>query len=165
MKTILASVDFSSATPAVITAAAALARAVDGRVVLLNVTPPPPIVADPGGFGLEVVKASESATNAAIQELERLEETIEEDNVRCDIIHQTGVPMILILEQARKLDAAYIVLGSHGHTALYELIVGGTTAAILRHASCPVLVVPPASRPKSRVGKPAARRRAVSVRL
>jgi len=165
MKTILASVDFSSATPHVVTAAATLARAVDGRVVLLNVTPPPPIVADPGGFGLEVVQASESATNVAIRELERLEEAIEEDNVRCDVIHQTGVPMILILEQARKLDAAYIVLGSHGHTALYELIVGGTAAAILRHASCPVLIVPPPSRPKSGVGKSASRRRAVSVRL
>jgi Universal stress protein family len=66
---------------------------------------------------------------------------------------------------ARPLEAAYIVLGSHGHTALYELIVGGTAAGILRDASCPVLIIPPPSRPKSGVGKPAARRRAVSVRL
>lgn len=161
MKTILAPIDFSPASSLVVASASSLARSVDGRVVLLNVTPPPPIIAEPGGFGAEVMRMSEAATSTAIQELERLGDALEEDNVRCDIIHQTGDPVATILEQAKKLAADYVVLGSHGHTALYELIVGSTAGAILRHAPCPVVIVPRAPQPERR--KAAAKRRTVSV--
>jgi len=34
------------------------------------------------------------------------------------------------------------VLGSHGHTAFYDLLVGSTTHGILLRAKCPVLIVP-----------------------
>jgi universal stress protein A len=158
MKTILAAIDFSSATPPVVASASSLARSVDGRVVLLNVTPPPPVVAEPGGFGAEVVRISEAATETALQQLEQLEDALEEDNVRCDIIHQTGDPVVVILEQARKLGAEYVVLGSHGHTALYELIVGSTAGAILRHSPCPVVIVPRERGAAARARSAAARR-------
>jgi nucleotide-binding universal stress UspA family protein len=158
MKTILAAIDFSPATALVVASASSLARSVDGRVVLLNVTPPPPVVAEPGGFGAEVVRMSEAATETAIQELERLEDALEEDNIHCDIIHQTGDPVVIILEQARKLGAEYVVLGSHGHTALYDLIVGSTAGAILRHSPCPVVIVPRQRTATTRTRAPAARR-------
>jgi len=48
-----------------------------------------------------------------------------------------------IVEQAGELQASYIVLGSHGHTAFYDLLVGSTTHAVLKKAPCPVVVVPP----------------------
>ena len=35
-----------------------------------------------------------------------------------------------------------LVMGSHGHTALYDLLVGSTTHGILRSAPCPVVVLP-----------------------
>ncbi len=162
MKTILAAIDFSPATTVVVASASSLARSIDGRVVLLNVTPPPPVVAEPGGFGAEVVRMSEAATEAAIQELERLEDALEEDNVHCDIIHQTGDPVVIILEQAKKLAADYVVLGSHGHTALFDLIVGSTAGAILRHSPCPVVIVP-RQRPPAARAKPASARRSVPV--
>lgn len=158
MKTILAAIDFSPATALVVASASSLARSVDGRVVLLNVTPPPPVVAEPGGFGAEVVRMSEAATETAIQELERLEDALEEENIHCDIIHQTGDPVVIILEQARKLGAEYVVLGSHGHTALYELIVGSTAGAILRHSPCPVVIVPRQRTTTTRTRAPVARR-------
>ncbi len=47
-----------------------------------------------------------------------------------------------IVEQASELNAAYVVLGSHGHTAIYDLLVGSTTHAVLKKAPCPVVVVP-----------------------
>ena len=33
-------------------------------------------------------------------------------------------------------------MGSHGHGAIYELLVGSVTEGVLRKARCPVLVVP-----------------------
>ena len=54
----------------------------------------------------------------------------------------TGHPVSSILAKAAATKAAYIVLGSHGHGAVYDLIVGSTTHGVLRRARCPVLVVP-----------------------
>lgn len=50
----------------------------------------------------------------------------------------------LLAEQGR-LAADAIVLGSHGHGALYDLLVGSVAEGVLRRAPCPVVVVP--SRP------------------
>jgi nucleotide-binding universal stress UspA family protein len=33
-------------------------------------------------------------------------------------------------------------MGSHGHTAFYDLLVGSTTQGVLKKAPCPVLIVP-----------------------
>jgi nucleotide-binding universal stress UspA family protein len=48
------------------------------------------------------------------------------------------------VETAERLRASYIVMGSHGHTAFFDLLVGSNTHGVLRRSSCPVLVVPPA---------------------
>jgi nucleotide-binding universal stress UspA family protein len=38
-------------------------------------------------------------------------------------------------------DAGALVVGSHGHRGLSELLVGSTTKDVLRRADCPVIVV------------------------
>jgi nucleotide-binding universal stress UspA family protein len=40
-------------------------------------------------------------------------------------------------------DAALLVVGSHRHGRFFEAILGSVTAGCLRHATCPVVVVPP----------------------
>lgn len=40
------------------------------------------------------------------------------------------------------LDAELIVLGSHGHGAFHDALVGSTSMHVIRHAPCPVVVVP-----------------------
>jgi nucleotide-binding universal stress UspA family protein len=40
------------------------------------------------------------------------------------------------------LDAELIVLGSHGHGAFHDALVGSTSQHVIRHASCPVVVLP-----------------------
>ncbi|MBI4621943.1 MAG: universal stress protein [Verrucomicrobia bacterium] len=52
--------------------------------------------------------------------------------------------------QAEKNAADFIVMGSHGHTALYDLVVGSTTHGVLRRATCPVVIVP---RPMQKAAK------------
>jgi nucleotide-binding universal stress UspA family protein len=61
------------------------------------------------------------------------------------ILRLTGAPVNRILEQAESLPADYVVLGSHGHTAVYELLVGSTAHGVLKSATCPVIVVPPSA--------------------
>ncbi len=46
-----------------------------------------------------------------------------------------------ILDNAR--DAELIVVGTHAHGALAELILGSVSHHVVKHARCPVVVVPP----------------------
>jgi nucleotide-binding universal stress UspA family protein len=40
------------------------------------------------------------------------------------------------------LDAELLVLGSRGHTGVHDVLVGSTSQRAIRHASCPVVVLP-----------------------
>lgn len=54
-----------------------------------------------------------------------------------------GPPPIEIVRAAGALPADLIVMGSHGATGFEYLVLGSVTEHVLRHARCPVLIVPP----------------------
>jgi nucleotide-binding universal stress UspA family protein len=143
MKTILAPVDFSSVSDAVIDAALLLARATQARIVILSVVQPPIITSDYGpmleNIG-EIISINEKSVS---RRLAALAKRLRTPSLPVETVRVTGAPAALILEQAKKSDADYIVIGSHGHTALYDLLVGSTAHQVLRKASCPVMIVPP----------------------
>jgi nucleotide-binding universal stress UspA family protein len=53
---------------------------------------------------------------------------------------QVGIP-----EAARELKIDLIVISTRGHTGLQRILLGSTTARVVRYASCPVLTVRPAA--------------------
>jgi nucleotide-binding universal stress UspA family protein len=142
MKTILAPVDFSSATDAVIAEATSLAKAVDGKVVLLTVIQPPAAVADYAPLLQDIAEITAAGEKAAATRLASLQEKLRADGVTSECVQVVGAPVPHIAAEAERVDADYIVMGSHGHTALYELLVGSTTHGILKRAACPVVIVP-----------------------
>jgi nucleotide-binding universal stress UspA family protein len=142
MTTILAAVDFSSITPRVVAEAANLARALAGRLVLLNVTAPPFIVGSDEPAAELVVDLTRRAAAAAAQKLARLQRKLETTGLRVTPRHRTNTPIAAILAEAKLTKARYIVLGSHGHGAVYDLLIGSTTAGVLKRTSATVLVVP-----------------------
>jgi nucleotide-binding universal stress UspA family protein len=152
MKTILAAVDFSSANDSVVTASLELARAMKGRVVLLTVVQPPIITSEYAAAMLEnYEEATAAAAQAAARRLLTLQKRFKAARIPTKSIHLTGSPASQILSHARDQSADYIVMGSHGHTAFYDLLVGSTTHAVLRRAPCPVIIVPRGK--KNRSGK------------
>lgn len=142
MKTILTPVDFSTATAGVLDAAVQLAAPLEAEIVLLHVVQPPMVTSD---YGLalenvqEIIAVSEKAAD---RQLAHLTSQLAERGAKVRSLHVNGTAVPSILEQAKALNADYIVLGSHGHTAFYDLLVGSTTHGILKKAACPVLVVP-----------------------
>lgn len=143
MKTILAAVDSSTMRDAVVAEAVALARGGAGRVVLLTVVQPPVLTSEYApvveNFG-ELIAAGEKA---AATLLASVRQRVESEGVPVETIQAAGAPVTHILEEAQKRQADYIVMGSHGHTAVYDLLVGSTTHGILKRANCPVVIVPP----------------------
>ncbi len=142
MKPIVAPVDFSNATPRVIAEAVALARPLQAQLVFLHVTQPAPPVASEFAFigidpSVEVV-----AEQSAIQRLAYLQRQLASQGITASTMHAAGNPGAMIVARARELDASYIILGSHGHGVLYDLIVGSTAKRVVKEAHCPVIVIP-----------------------
>lgn len=141
MKTVLVPIDFSAASTRVVAESVVLARAASARLVVLHVVQPPVFVDSDLGTGMSVEYAT-LAEAAAVKELARLQRQLQAKGVTIETRHRVGLPGRSILEEAETLGANYIVLGSHGHGAFYDLIVGGTASRVLKHAVCPVVVVP-----------------------
>ena len=53
-----------------------------------------------------------------------------------------GPPAQELLAAAREWHAALLVLGTHGRSGVTRLLLGSTAEAVLRHAPCPVVIVP-----------------------
>ena len=141
MKTILAPIDFSPVSQCVIAEAIALARAVHGRVVLLHVVEPEVIVNAIGAVA--TVETPVALEKAAAIKLACLKMAEQRSFRAISTVRLTGGPVAEITAYAEKTGADFIVLGSHGHTAFYNLLLGSTASGVLERAHCPVLVVPP----------------------
>ena len=143
MKTILAPIDFSKATNSVIDAATTLAAAMDARVVLIHVVQPLIITSD---YGLTMENFQETIASSEKHATRRLAEISESLRARgvknIETVQISGPAQTGIVDQAQKHQADYIVMGSHGHTAFYDLLIGSTTQNVLRKAPCPVVIVP-----------------------
>lgn len=150
MKRILVPVDLSGATVKVCNAAATLARALGGQLIIEHVIPPPPAeLLD--YYPVPSYRFRDARAVVGKRAARRLEALRRWFDRRCPgtkfIIHD-GQPAKVILRSAKFHRADYIVIGSHGHTLAYDLLVGSTTHGVMRKAPCPVVVVPIPRKPR-----------------
>lgn len=144
MKTILTPVDFSSVTARVVAQAGELAKAFGGTVELFHSVAPPINVVTYDMPVEAFAKEIEFAQEQALKKLAELKRTLDAQDISCTTKFTQGHAVSAILEEARALPAAFIVMGSHGHGALYELLAGSTTHGVLHRTPCPVVVLPSA---------------------
>lgn len=147
MKTILAPIDFSAGTASLIAEALDLAEATAGRLILLYVVEPLPPSASEFGFADAAARIATESENEAARRLALLQRQLRTAGLTAAVRQVSGDPGTAILDQAAQLSADYIVLGSHGHGAFYELIVGSTANRVLKESTCPVLIVPSGATP------------------
>lgn len=142
MKTILVPVDFSDTTAPVLAEAQVLAKALGGDLVLLKVAEPEPdfVGFEPGPATVRVAVAHDY--RAEHVRLDELKAQAAFGGLAVTALHVQGPIVEKILDMAADRSAAMIVMGSHGHGALYELLVGSITQGVLKGAKCPVVVVP-----------------------
>jgi nucleotide-binding universal stress UspA family protein len=63
--------------------------------------------------------------------------------VRMEVVEGWSIPE-QVLAAADRLNAALIIMGTHGRTGLRRALMGSVAEAVLRHSHRPVLVVPQA---------------------
>jgi nucleotide-binding universal stress UspA family protein len=90
-----------------------------------------------------IAEITAAGEKAAARHLLTIQERLQALGLTSETVQRTGAPVSHILHEAEARKADYIVMGSHGHTAIYDLLVGSTTHGVLLRAPCPVVIVPP----------------------
>jgi nucleotide-binding universal stress UspA family protein len=88
------------------------------------------------GQDLEVEQRIES------ERLKELAKQVASRGFKCESAVRFGLPADEILSVAAEQEADLLVMGSHGHGALYHLFTGSVVTGVLKRSTCPVLVVP-----------------------
>lgn len=147
MKTFLVPVDFSAVTEAVIAHAVEFARAFGGKVILLHVVQPPIIVTGEYALPVEVMQdALNTGEASAKTKIAALRADLHEAAIEGFDIVRHGPPVEVIREVAAEVAADFIIMGSHGHGKLYDLLVGSTASGVIKKAKCGVVIIPPADK-------------------
>jgi len=139
---ILIAVDLSPVTEQVMANARQLVQAMDAHAYLLHAAEPEP---DFVGFdtGPEVVRDQMAAEfRREHRQVQELAESLRSEGLTATALLVQGPIVDTVLKEAERLDAAMIILGSHGHGAVYDLLVGSACEGIVRKSARPVLVIP-----------------------
>jgi len=137
-KVLLVPVDYSRGAEKAFNYALRLARETKANVVALNVVPVELIYPPTGGqfdfYGLMERDARDRFAKLIKRKGVKLGE--------CKLVIARGTDFAaVIVQQAKKLRAAMIIMGSHGRTGLRRLLLGSVAERTLRYADCPVLIV------------------------
>ncbi|MDX6383086.1 MAG: hypothetical protein QOK48_659 [Blastocatellia bacterium] len=145
LRKILLPTDFSGCANYALPYAAAIARATGATITCVHVVEP--IVPAVGYSGLAepmpIADISDQLEDSAGRDLPQLAECDEFAGLEIEevIVHGDAAAEIVRVAAEREIDL--IVVSSHGRTGLGRIIFGSTAEAVVRHASCPVLVVKP----------------------
>lgn len=144
--TILACLDTSSGAQRVLDQGKLLAERFNASLSLLHVIEPVATYV-PVGASMDVIATTPldidpDLTQVATQRLEKLAGPLRASgrDVSCQAV--LGMAVDEIVERAKTLHADYIILGSHGHGAIFHLFSGSVVNGVLKHSPVPVLVVP-----------------------
>ncbi len=74
--------------------------------------------------------------------LQTYSEKLKAEGIDCDGLLISGATVEAILNEAKKLEADLIVIGSHEHSFLFEALLGSTTSLLVKKSRIPLLVVP-----------------------
>jgi nucleotide-binding universal stress UspA family protein len=146
IRSILLPTDFSECGNYALSYAASLARTFGASILCVHVIEP--MVPTVGYSGMSepvpIADIADQLEDSAERELPKFAECEECAGLTVEelIVHGEAAAEIVRVAKERSVDL--IVVSSHGRTGLGRILFGSTAEAIVRHATCPVLVVKPA---------------------
>lgn len=145
MKNLLVPIDFSDVTHHVVAAAEQMARAFGAKVWLMHCVGDYPVFAAIGEVPIVLPEQDVSLPGRfpdEYRQLSKLTSTLRDKGIDAESLFVAGLPTVEILTAAERLQVDLIIMGSHGHGALYELVVGTVTEGVLHRTGRPALIVP-----------------------
>ncbi len=142
MKNILAPVDLSPVSQKVVERASEIARAFGARLWVVHVAAPDP---DFVGFRTGPHYVREQRADVLRHEhveLQAIAERLRKAGVDTEALLVQGSTTETILEEAQRLKAEMLVMGSHGRSGLFKALVGSVCSQVLEDSPIPVLIIP-----------------------
>jgi nucleotide-binding universal stress UspA family protein len=142
MRNVLAAIDFSDISTAVVGSARSLAAHYSAHLHLVHVAPPDPefVGYDPGPQYVRDHAAKD--LRAEHRQLQELARNLANDGLAVTAHCLQGSTIETILKKAVDTQADVIVVGSHGRGALSRMVLGSVSHGVVQGSACPVLVVP-----------------------
>jgi nucleotide-binding universal stress UspA family protein len=139
---ILAAIDFSDATDKVLRITKLLGHSTNAKVWLVHVAEPDPDFVGYKG-GPDVVRDQVAAEyHEEHRKIQAAAEELRADGIETTALLMQGSIVETILDLAKSNDIDLLVAGSHGHGAVYDMLIGSISEGIVRKAPCPVTLVP-----------------------
>jgi nucleotide-binding universal stress UspA family protein len=141
MKNLLVPLDLSETSIVVVDRASCLAQSFGSKLWLLHVFPPfhNRVLNNVDQQLLRKDAAQEIVYKR--QKLQQLAEHLRQDHVDVAVRAIAGNIPRIILNEAQRIHADLIILGSHGHGSLYHALLGGVGQKVTHKATCPVMLV------------------------
>lgn len=150
LKTILLPTDFSQHSRYALELACGLARDQTARVVLLHVVPRPLTGDDVPTFKAQ---HAEEDLKAYREDMSSLLARVRSKApcAQVETLLKEGDVAEVILDTAEKMSCDLIVMGTHGKSRMFQVMMGSVATEVTRNASCPVVTVkmPPAHSPST----------------
>lgn len=143
-KRILVAIDFSKLATEALDYAIELARRLQAKIQVLYVIEPIEFTGVDALGGIPVATQSivDEHLRQAKKEMERLKARKLKDLPDARATVALGRPAEAIVAAAGRGRGNLIVVGTHGRSGLAHLVMGSVAERVVRHATCPVLVIP-----------------------
>jgi len=151
IKKVLIALDYDKTALKVAETGYAMAKAVEAEVTLLHVMSDPvyyasteyaPITGLTDSMGVDplLFDADDRLKKVSQHFLEKIKSHLGDKSIQTDL--EEGDFADTILMKAKSLGIDILVMGSHSHRWLEDLVLGSVTAKVIRHTVIPVFIVP-----------------------
>ena len=142
MKRILVAIDFSDVTDDVLSKAITLTKALQGKMLILHVDDSAPYHYTPKDQADVEPEPDEETAKVEPSNLETVRGRMSNEQMDVEYRLAEGPAADNIILAAREFAADMIVIGAHEHGKFYHCLFDDTTESLIRHTTCPILVVP-----------------------
>ena len=153
IRTILVPVDFSDCSLAGLTYAVRFAKEVGARIVVVHVADLGPVMMTTGRGTYDSPTYMKAARRRCGGQMQAFLKRVHFNGVPVGTSAVAGYCPAAIYEAAVEKGADLIIISTHGRTGLRRALIGSIAESTVRHAACPVLVVPSFSRARKGTGK------------
>ncbi len=138
---ILVPVDFSDYSLQALKFAAEYAGMFNAEIVLVYVVEPVIYPPDLSIGQIALPTLTYQVDERAKEELVRIGNDNIKNGIKFTPIVKLGKPYLEIIEVARTEDVDLIIISTHGHTGVEQILFGSTADKVVRKAPCPVLTL------------------------
>ena len=141
-KNILVAVDFNDAVGELMSYAESIAEKFGAKIWVVHVAAPDPdfVGFDAGPQYIRDMRADELRDEH--KELQQIQDMFIDKKIESDALLIQGSTVETVLEEAKKLKADILIVGTHKHSFFYNLFTESVSVELFKNSEIPVLSIP-----------------------